>query len=159
MKVFKTKLTKSTIQTVSRRDVKPGQVFRKQLRDGAIGDNVYAALPHNGKNFSINLNTGNIASSVKHDAPCKIVGSYELNISLTPNQLKETTRSEVKTNEVFRVKGGDTLYLNLGMIDNHKRYISLPVHAKFDNNYAVTENGNSAVVLVGTYNINAKLLG
>ena len=144
----------ATRNTVARRDIKGGCLFRKSLRSG-LGDITYAAIGHNGKCLSINTSNGALASSDNDDAPCVIVGSFHYTTEMYTAPIRVCRRSQVKTTEIFRVKGGSSLYMHLGVLNQtngDNKWASLRVDGDLLEDYASTRK-DSNVEIVGTYTI------
>lgn len=130
--------------------VKAGQAFRLVKRDGSMGEQTYGAISSNGKFYSINFATGELASSRNGDKTVKVVGSFRIATNMFLNgQRRPTTRGRVKDNELFVVKGKNTVYANLGMTAERK-HIALNLG---NENHAVTTNSAKNVVVLGTYTI------
>lgn len=140
----------------TRRDaVSAGQVFRLVKQDGTLGDKTYGAISRNGKHYSINLVSGELASTRSGDKRVKVVGSFKINQQMLLNgQRRQTTRGQVKDNEMFVVKGGRNVYANLGTTAERK-FISLNLG---NENHAVTTKAAKRVVVIGTYTIQVDAL-
>ncbi len=143
--------------TVVRSAILPGQVFAMRDRGGKLGKN-YAHIGTNGRMYSVNLETGELSSSSNNDRTVVLTGKYQYKVNRkpTPNVVRECRRSEVRSGEVFHVRGQDTLYAHMGTIDRALAgFLSVPLART--QNHAVTRNGNSRVNVVGTFTIDVEL--
>jgi hypothetical protein len=137
----------------TRADVAVGTVFQVRNRSGAQGTKTYAAIGSNGKNFSIDLANGQLASTKKADRQVKTVGSFHYELTVNPTSQDVRKRSQVKEGEVFHVKGGTKLYGHAGMATNGEprpRYIGVTFDT-MDN--STTTDGNKNVVVLGKFKI------
>ena len=143
--------------TVARKDVKPGQVFALVKRDGSLSDKHYLAIGNNGKFMSVNLGNGELASTDNGTSRVAVVGKGQLHVTHS-HEHHETTRRALRGNEVFRAKGNgrESSYAALGRLTNGK-WASLNLNDPFDRDYAVTDNGDRRVVVLGTYEIKAQV--
>lgn len=140
-----------TAPKLTRGELKSGMVF-SYLIDGKPGKKQYAAIGTNGRQYSVNLASGEVASSNKPEREVVLTGVWEfvINRKPAPTVLRECRRSEVRSNEVFHVVGKPTLYAHVGRITRAMDgFLSVPL-AKTEN-HAVTRNGNSRVQVIGTY--------
>ena len=143
--------------TVTRSAVKPGQVFAMRTRTGKLGKN-YAHIGMNGRMYSVNLETGELSSSSNNDRNVVITGKfqYKVNRKPSPNVARECRRSEVRSGEVFHVRGQDTLYAHMGNISRVLAgFLSVPLART--QNHAITRNGNSHVNVIGTFTLDVEL--
>lgn len=140
----------------TRRDmVKYGQTFKIVKKDGTLGDNTYGVISQNGKFYSINLDTGELASTRNGAKPVKVTGKYTIKISMLQNgDRRPSTRGRLRDNELFVVKGGKSVYANLG-VTAERKHIALNLG---NENHAVTTNSGKNVVVVGTYTIEVNAL-
>lgn len=143
---------------MTRGDVQPGQVFAiRDRRTGKLGTN-YASIGSNGRAYSVNLKTGEVASADNMDKPVEITGKWEFHINdkPTPSVARECRRSEVKQGEVFHVNGKKELYAHFGSITRALNgFLSVPLSRT--ENHAVTRNGNSRVKVVASYKMQVEL--
>lgn len=157
---------RETLKTVARDQVGTGQLFRAVKRDGSLGANTYMSLARNGRQLSLNIGNGNLASSDNDTRPVSVVGSAKIDmhgVTLDPNSKRfvtkrETTRGEVATGEVFRVKGKDTLYVHLGELTLGRdvpKLAALRIGSGEDT-YAVTAKRSKNVEVVGTASISGE---
>jgi hypothetical protein len=137
-----------------RRDaVQPGQVFELLKREGGHGTKKYLAIGNNGKFFSLNTANGELASTDDGAKRVALVGKGKFSVTyLPPAQQTTTTRRNVRNNQVFKAAGKDreNSYAAVGRLSDG-RWASLNLHDPFDSDYAVTENGDRKVVIIGTY--------
>lgn len=149
-----------TAPTLHRGDVKQGQVFAVVGREGKYGTD-YASIGANGRFYSVNLKTGEVASTSNSDSTVGLTGKweFEINEAPAPSVTRECRRSEVRAGEVFKVKGqSEQLYFHLGTISRAMNgFLSVPL-ARTEN-HAVTRNGNSRVQVVATGRIKATVSG
>lgn len=138
---------------LTRADVAVGQVFEVHNRSGARGTKTYAAIGKNGKNFSINLANGMLASTKNGNRPVKPVGSFEYVVNVDPDSTDVRKRSQVKEGEVFKVKGGTKIYGHAGMATNGERTPRF-IGVTFDTmDNSTTVDGNKNVVVLGKWSI------
>lgn len=150
----------SNTGSVTRGDISAGEVFVSALK-GKRGTKRYASIGKNGKYFSVNVDTGELSSRESGRGKVFRVGSFKYDISLEPKGGKTTTRGKVKTSQVFRVrtangKWGDELYAHVGDYNDGGM---LSIHLNGKRNHAVSHNTGSSVMLVGSFTINAEILG
>lgn len=147
--------------TLTRRDVKPGQVFASRTQSGKLGMN-YGHLgtdTASGRMYSINLKTGELSASSRGDKSVVLTGSYKyvVNNTPTPSVVRTCRRSEVKSGEAFHVNGKDTLYAHMGSVRLATQgFLSVPL-ARTEN-HAITRNSNSRVNVVATFTVDATLV-
>lgn len=143
---------------VLRKDVKPGDVFRKVL-NGHLGNERYGSVGMNGTLYSINMRTGNTAASQNPNGEVKVVGTYTLSANRWPtSQHRTTTRGKLGDGAVFvvakKVKvdyGKAKLYAHLDRLNNGD-YLGINL-ASGDNTKARSAKANKAVVQVGEFTI------
>lgn len=170
-----TTVSRATAPSVTRGDVAPGQIFSYVDNAGKVSDKRYGAVGRNGRLLSLNMASGELASSPNADRAVKILGAYKLKVKFTGSEVvvdpadlvvPETAgvtklRSQVADGEVFRVKGGDTMYVHLGVLNKgvEPKYCSLPLNGD-PNNYGVKKlsGKNSNVEILGTVSIEATYL-
>lgn len=147
---------------IARSDVKPGDVFRVYTNTsgaGSLGSALYGAVGKNGKLYSMNMSSGEVASTANPETRVKVVGSYKLIQTLDAvRNHRNTVRAGMTTDDLFKVKGGKKLYANLGRL-NDGRFIAINVQSR---DHAVTKlndwrAGNKNVTKVGTYHVEMKL--
>lgn len=137
--------------SVSRGRVAPGAAFK--VKDG---QNTYVAVGRNGKLLSLNTSTNSLASTKKASSTVNIVGKAE--IKQAPSWRERTAkRSQVKPGELFRTANGTKVYGALGKIGGGK-FVSMDMAKGFSDDYAVSDNGDKNVVIVGTFGVDVKLL-
>lgn len=144
--------------TMSRGDLPTGAVFSVKGRNGRLGKR-YANMGHNGRAYSVNLDTRELASSGNFDTNCTLIGKWEFKVDRTHKRGvtgRQCARSEVRPGEIFVVKGKDTEYAHLGRIEKDLRgWLSIPLARQ--HNHAVTRNGDSSVEVVGTFELGVTL--
>lgn len=143
------------LPTLTREDVKPGQIF------AVIGkkskSKMYANIGKNGRLYSINLQNGELASTAKGDSKVNIVGKFTYGMKLNYDASRVTIRAEVRPGEVFRIRGGEELYAHQGRCTLDKDgYLSTHLNGKM--NHAVSQRGDSAVEIVGNFTIEAQVV-
>lgn len=150
-------IVKGTGATVlTRRDVKPGQVFAMKHRDGKMGTQ-YAHVGTNsrtGAMYSVNLKTGELSSSTSGDKQVVLTGSFQYTINNTPapQVVRECRRSDVRSGEAFHVRGKEVLYAHMGRVSlAADGFLSVPL-ARTEN-HAISRSGNSRVNVVATFTI------
>jgi hypothetical protein len=139
--------------TMPRGDVRQGMVF--QVKGG---EKRYAAIGVNGRAYSLNLNTGEMASSNNHNSTAIIIGKWAFDLDRTyrPGVGRQCQRSEVTTGEVFTVKGGQDEYVHLGRTSKAQDgWLSIPLARQ--HNHAVTRRGDSMVTVVANAKVKATL--
>lgn len=147
--------------TLVRRDVKPGMTFAiRNTRTGKLGKNFghVGVNSTTGRMYSINLETGELASSTRGDSNVVLTGAfkYVVNNKPTPSVERECRRSEVGSGELFHVEDKDTLYAHLGSIQlDATGWLSVPMARS--ENHAVTKKANSRVRVVGTFTLDVTL--
>lgn len=151
-------ITRSKAAVAVRRDaVKTGQAFRLKNKDGSLGEKVYGHVGRNGKNYSINLESGEVSSSANDAKQVVVVGKFSLTQHrFASGQEIKTTREGVQDNQVFRAKGGSTLYANMGKLKDG-RFASINLSDWRNDNYAVTNVDDRNVEVVGNYSITAEV--
>lgn len=151
----------ATAPTLTRSSVPFGMVFANRKRNGSLGTK-YAALGHNGRIYSFNVDSGELASSPT-DAGREVVacGRWEftpVNRTFALNQNRigmQVRRSEVQPGEVFTVNGKASEYYHVGRIDHDKNgWLSVRLGAT---DHAVTRNGDTNVTIVGTAQVQVTL--
>lgn len=156
---------RSNLQSVARKTVKAGQVFAVII-ENKPGKKRYAAIGHNGRWLSMNLENGELSSTSKGDKKVLPVGKYDFSFNLNnmdaatrlPKVTKTVKRSEVKSGEIFVVKGQESQYVHLGTLNRDgkgTRFCSMRVGSG-ENDYATTDNGNSNVDVIGTAELNVE---
>lgn len=141
---------------LTRAGVAPGMVFSVKRQDGRLGRK-YASIGKNGRMYSVNIDTGELASSGNGTSNVTLAGKWKFdldrNFRYGANRIgQRMLRSEVKQGEVFTVDGGAREYAHLGRISRDKNgWLSVPL----DNtdNHAVTKNGDSHVTVVATFKL------
>lgn len=94
---------------VTRNDAGAGVVFT-----GKDGGAVYASLGRNGRGYSVNLTSGELASTGSLGREVTVVGAFAWDIELTPEvDGAKTRRAEVEGGDVFRGPSG-RLYVHIG---------------------------------------------
>lgn len=142
--------------TLTRGNVAQGMIFSV-----VNGKNNYAAIGHNGRMYSLNLATGELASSANENSQVTLRGKWVFNVDRNfrygVNRVGQlTTRSDVRPGEVFRVKDGADDYAHMGRINRDKNgWLSVPLARP--TNHAVTTKGDSHVTIVGTFTVDATL--
>lgn len=131
---------------IARGTVKPGQLFQLVKKDGSLGRTIYGALGNNGRNYSVNMTSGQLASTAKPQKKVSVVGKFAVGVTYCGNVA--TTRGAVTSGDIFKVKGKDTAYLALGRLTDG-RWASLNMNDPLNEDYAVTSNGKSHVTVIG----------
>lgn len=158
-------LTADAKTIVARADVPARAVFAYVDKNGDRMEGRYAAIGNSTKDdrlFSVNLKNGELASGRAKDATRKVevIGAFTYNATINPDKTAHVARkrSEVKSGEVFIVpnaKRGDgakpVLYAHMGLV-NDGRYLSVDLNTL---ELASTTNGNSNVIVVGTFAVDA----
>lgn len=152
--------SKTGMARIRRDAVKPSQVFQKVVdaKTGKLGNKLYGAIGRNGKLFSLDLESGELASTSKGASLVVVVGKFVIQTKdYALADQRRTTREQVATNEVFKVKGGSEKYANMGTLTDG-RDASLNLADPFNDNYAVN-NGrdNKNVIVLGTYEVKAQV--
>lgn len=138
-----------------REEVPNGAVFAVANREGRLGVN-YAAIGMNGRMYSVNLKTGELASSSNDDKNVTLTGKWSFGLKLSPRVTRVCVRSEVRPGELFKVHGKEKVYAHMGRITrDHTGWLSIPISNT--DNHAFTTNGKSHVDVVGTFELNAEL--
>lgn len=139
-----------------RSDVKFGQVFALKKSDGTVGKN-YLAIGMNGRQYSVAADTRELVSSDNPSRRVSLTGTWSMRVTMLPTyRQREVLRSQVTVGEIFKVKGNTRQYAHIGKIFLDQRgWLSVPL----DNtdNHAVTKNGDSHVVVIGSFTMNAVL--
>lgn len=139
----------ATLPTVARDAIVAGQIFRTQN-----GRKLYAHLGSNGKMFSLNLNSKELASSRSKNKKVVLVGKFTYETSRAPGKGAATTRGAVKDGELFTVGAEPgALYAHIGRKGTGEM---LSVNL-VSGDIASTTNTRSAVNVVGTFRIDAKV--
>lgn len=145
---------------MTRGDVKQGLVFTVKRPDGRTGKK-YAAIGANGRMYSVNLDTSELASSGNRNSEVTLIGKWAFDVDRTykhgTNRVgQQMKRSAVRQGEVFSVKGGAKEYAHVGSITRARNgWLSVPL--RNPENHAVSENGDSTVTVVGTFAIKVEL--
>lgn len=135
---------------LTRADVQPGQLFA-YLMKGKPGKN-YASVGSNGRMYSINVATGELASAGNRDREVVLTGTWQFSVNKkpSPSVVRECRRSEVRSGEVFHIRGKDTLYAHIGGISrDHQGWLSVPL-ARTEN-HAVAKKGSGHASVVATF--------
>lgn len=139
---------------VARSSVTWGQVFRRYNADGTLGDKTYAAVGKNGRFYSINLSSADVAAADDGEARVKVVGSWDLTVKVGAKSANTNTRRDrVNDESIYKVKGGAKMYANLGKLRDG-RFISLNVQSQ---DYALGGKGAKNVTVTGSYELTYKL--
>lgn len=145
--------------TLTRAQVKPGQVFVVKGRNGAWGNTKYACLDSNGRFYSLKITPDgdmNLAATDNGNSAVKIVGKWKLSATIVKNgDRRQTTRGQVKDGELFAVKGGDKVYAHVGSLRDG-RLFSMVLNS---DNHGVTANTRSKVSIVGSYTVDVSITG
>lgn len=143
--------------TTHRGDVKAGQVFALVKKDGTVSKKLYAAVGNNGKLFSVNLDTGALASTADENRKVAVIGKFVVETRYVSRyEQKSVARSQVKSGEIFHAKGKDTPYLSLGTLSDG-RWASINMKNPMNDNYAVGNNGDAQVVVIGSGTLAAQV--
>ena len=146
----------NTTPKVRRNQVTTGQVFAKIIK-GDVSRKLYAALGSNGKHYSVNLQTGELASTTKETSQVAVVGTFKAKITreLDRSQYRQRLRNEVRNGELFMVKGDSSnkIYGHLGRLRDGK-HMSFNMGSK---DVASTQNGRSTVYVIGEYRLDAEV--
>ncbi len=131
--------------TMPRGDVRQGMAF--QIKGGS---KKYAAIGVNGRAYSLNLDTGELASSSNRTALATIIGKWAFSLDRTyrAGVGRQCRRDAVQVGEVFQVKNGRDEYVHLGRTSRAQNgWLSIPLARQ--HNHAVTVRGDSTVTVVG----------
>ena len=139
-----------TFPVVERDNVKVGQLFALRKKSGRTSTKTYGAIGQNGHNLSVNMESGNLASSGNSSREVSIVGSFTLVTDmLASGSVRSCTRDTLTSGELFKVKGGNNLYGHLGTVGGVPHSINLATR-----DYAYTVNRqDSNVDVVGTFSL------
>lgn len=133
----------------TRGSVSAGEVFSVYNRAGQLGRKAYAALGKNGRLYSVNIESKELASTANSKSTVAIVGKFKYTAKLSPSGVLRTCRrSEVREGEIFQV--GDepkTLYLHMGFRSSDNKLMSVNL---VSGDVASTANGGSTVHVVGS---------
>lgn len=154
-RAVKTVTRAAQMPSIRRDAVKAGEVFQVVMKNG-LGRKTYGALGTNGKNLSINLDNGELASTSKKDKKVIVVGKFTIRTTALSFPGTPTTRGALGNSDIFRVKGGETVYLNLGRFSDG-RYVSVAMGKALGDDYAVTNNAGSHVEKLGTWEMAATI--
>ncbi len=148
---------KTGMTTVARSEVKTGDIFQLVKKDGSLGEKTYVHVGHNGRDYSFNIANGELASTKTPAKRVTVVGKaqIETNYFKSQSQWVWKLRRDVKSGEIFQVKGGDSRYAGMGNLKDG-RLASKNLNNPSDDDYAVTENGNSRVQVIGTWELVGK---
>lgn len=131
--------------TLPRSQVAFGQVF-SVVNNGRTAGKQYAHLGSNGKMYSVNLATKELASSKNGRSTVKLIGKFVVKTTVG-GEKRKTTRGEVLDGELFtKVTEPGALYLHMGRKASGD-YISLNLVTQ---DIASTDNGRGDVVVVGS---------
>lgn len=152
-------ITRGHAAPTMRRDaVKQGLVFAVKQRGDRLGQN-YASVGANGRMYSVNVNSKELASSGNPSKSITITGSWTFKVDRTHRRGvtgRKCRRSEVRAGEIFMVEGGRKEYIHLGRITKDKTgFLSIPLANQ--ENHAVTRNGDSNVEVVATAAMEVRL--
>jgi hypothetical protein len=144
----KVRIERSTtaMAKIARNRVRPGQVFSIVKRDGTLGTKKFAAVGSNGKLYSLNLATGELASTKKPSRLVSVVGRFVVRAAPSYTA-KATTRGLVKSGQMFTVKGGSTRYLHLGKTADG--FVAINMASPLDDDYTVGRDAAKHVAVVG----------
>lgn len=157
---------------ITRGQVVAGQVFRTFRRDGSLGRKEYAAIGENGRSYSVNLATRELAGTAKKGRQVQIIGKWQIKTNMSPalraganvvaladgrkfNIVRRTTRGDVKGNELFVALDTTptSIYAQVGTRKDGK-LLSLNQQ---NGNHAITNKFNRQVAVVGTYSMDVTL--
>jgi hypothetical protein len=158
---------------VTRGQTTAGQVFRTFRRDGTLGRKEYAAIGENGRSYSVNLATRELAGTAKKDRQVQIIGKWQLKTNMSPalraganvvelvdgrkfNIVRRTTRGDVKGNEVFvalDMTKPTNFYAHVGVRKDGKVLSLNPQNG----NHAITNKLSRPVAVIGTYSMDVTL--
>jgi hypothetical protein len=156
----------------TRGQISAGVVFQTFLRNGVLGRKQYAAIGENGRSYSVNIATKELAGTAKKDRQVQIVGKWEmkstLNVALRAgpnvitlpggvkaNVVRRCARSAVKGNELFVATDTTptSVYAHVGVRKDGK-LLSLNTS---NGNHAITNKLSREVAVVGTYQMDVQL--
>jgi hypothetical protein len=148
---------KTGMATVARSAVKTGDIFQLVKKDGSLGSKTYVHVGRNGRDYSFNIENGELASTKNPSKRVTVVGKaqIETNYFKSQSQWVEKLRRDVRSGEIFQVKGGDSRYAGMGRLTNGS-FASKNLNDPSDDDYAVTDNGNSRVQVIGTWELVGK---
>jgi hypothetical protein len=162
-----------TAPRLTRGHVTAGQVFRTFKRDGSLGRKEYAAIGENGRSYSVNLASRELAGTAKKDRQVQVIGKWQMKETLSRalrdgtdvvkladgsrlKAVRRTTRGDVKGNELFvaaDMSAASTVYAHVGTRKDGK---VLSLNTK-NGNHAITSKLSRPVVVVGTYQMDVTL--
>lgn len=141
----------------TRRAVLPGQVFSLVRRDGTVSKKQYLAIGTNGKYLSVNLATGELASTANGNKKVAIVGKgkFRFNHFSSWNH-RNATRRQVRSNELFQVRDGGKVYAALGRFKDG-RFCAVNAADPQSGDYAAGDDAGKNVKVVGDYTISVEV--
>src|SRR5688572_6766895 len=106
--------------TVARSAVKTGELFQLVKKDGSLGSKTYVHVGRNGRDYSFNIDNGELASTKSTAKRVTVVGKahIETNYFRSQSQWVEKLRRDVRSGEIFQVKGGDARYAGMGSLND-----------------------------------------
>lgn len=145
------------VPTLARSEVAPGEVFILVKKDGSKGKKLYGALGNNGKFYSVNLETGALASAKNLSKMVAVVGYFSIErTDANPADHVDTTRGEVKSGQLFRSTTGVETYLAMGKLSDGRR-MSINMADPYNEDYAVSSKPANPVTIVGDARFVAKV--
>lgn len=144
----------NSLPSKTRSTVRPGEIF--QYVDGKSKSKELACIGKNGRFYSVNLETKQLASSAKGDRNVAVIGKFSYALTLVnPADGVVKLRRDVKSGEVFKhtgtAKDGTPfveLYTNMGAVDKSRNGF-LSMHLNGVMNHAIAEKGDSEVLVLG----------
>lgn len=144
---------KKNMASVARRNLAPGAVFSLVKRDGTVGRKQYMAIGNNGRWLSINLATGQLASTSNSGKKVTVVGKGKFRFNRWGSyKHAETTRGRVQSNQLFQVRDGGKTYAALGKF-NDGRFCGVNIADPQSGDYAAGDDSKKNVTVVGDYTI------
>lgn len=157
-----------TLVTITRGAAAPkmrrGDVPTKAVFLSADGKKKCAALGMNGRAYSVNLDTHELASSANDDAQVTLVGTWDFDVNrqyVRDSRIgQEMNRSDVAPGEMFQLVRGHEEYLHIGRVNKSRNgWLSIPFARQ--QNHAIADaghgDGTTRVVVTGTFQIKATL--
>jgi len=162
MPKLETRIERGKMTARKRSEVGAGLLFRLVKTDGSMGDKTYASIGRNGKFYSINVDTGALASTTNEDKNVAVVGKYkwDVRVATDPAQRVTKRRGDVTHGEVFVVgrdaadPSGTITYLAIGK-NNEGKFLAVNLAS---GDYATTLNASKNVVVIGQGSLNGTMV-
>lgn len=147
-------------QTVgnTRAAVGVGKVFSYVKKDGTVKPERFIALGASDRLYSVKVGNGELSGTdlSKGKKPVAVLGTWEIipTVFKDPSSISVQHRRHLQVGQLFRVKDNGKTYVHLGVL-NAGKFLSFSISS---NDYAVTEDGDKEVALVGTSSFKVNLL-